>query len=86
MIIMWHGQSALATMTIILQYTNVSNQHVVHLKFIQCDMSNIFQFLKTPQNFNYFTITSTGLKIIMKGASKGMETAIIQQLAFYSLL
>lgn len=33
----------IATMAIILQCINVSNQHVIHLKFTQCYTSNIFQ-------------------------------------------
>lgn len=34
---------AKVTMVIILQYINVSNQHVTHLKHTQCDMSIISQ-------------------------------------------
>ena len=33
-------------MAIVLQYINVSNQHVVYPKFTQCYMSNIFQLKK----------------------------------------
>ena len=36
----------ITTMAIILQYINVSNQHVVHLKLSPCYMSNIFQLRK----------------------------------------
>ena len=34
------------TLTVTLQYLNPSNQHDVHLRFIQCYMSDIFQFKK----------------------------------------
>ena len=34
-----------ATVVIILQYVNVSNQHIVHFK-LTCYMSNIAQFKK----------------------------------------
>lgn len=39
--------SANASMVIILQYRNVSNQHIAHLKLTQCYVSVIFQ-LKNP--------------------------------------
>lgn len=32
-----------ATVAVMLQYVNVSNQHVVHLKLTQWSMSKIFQ-------------------------------------------
>ena len=41
---------------VILQYTNVSNQRGVHLKFTQCYMSNRFQWsvINTyTQNINF---------------------------------
>ena len=41
----------LATMTVILSCRNVLNQYVLHLKFTQCCMSNIFQFKKTCIGF-----------------------------------
>lgn len=31
------------TLTVTLQYLNPSNQHDVHLRFIQCYMSDIFE-------------------------------------------
>ena len=34
-----------ATEAIILQYIKVSNEHVVHLRFTQYYMSNMFQLL-----------------------------------------
>jgi len=37
----------MATMAIIVQYKNVSDSYVVHLKFAQWYMSNVFQFFKT---------------------------------------
>lgn len=37
---------AKATGVIILQYTNVSSQHIIYLKHTQCYMSIISQFLK----------------------------------------
>ena len=37
----------MATMAIIVQYKNVSDSYVLHLKFTQWYMSNIFQFFKT---------------------------------------
>lgn len=36
MIIMWCDKGSTTTMTIILPYTNVANQHVVPLKLMQC--------------------------------------------------
>lgn len=35
-----------ATMKIILQYVNVANEHVVHLKYTKYYTSNVFQFFK----------------------------------------
>lgn len=36
----------ITTMAIILELTNVPNQHVVYLKFTKCCVSNILQFFK----------------------------------------
>ena len=36
-------------MAIILQHINVPSQSLVHLTFSQFYMSNVFQFLKSPQ-------------------------------------
>ena len=44
-----------ATMAITLQYINVSNQHVVHLKFTQCYMANIFQLKKIKKPLQWPT-------------------------------
>ena len=37
----------IATMAIILQYKNISNQCIVYFKFIQYHMSNLFHFFKS---------------------------------------
>ena len=42
----------IATIAVILQYINVSNQHLVHLKFTQCYMPNTFQ-LKKARGITY---------------------------------
>lgn len=36
-----------ATMAVILQHINASNQHAVHRKLTQCYMSSTFQFKKS---------------------------------------
>ena len=44
MIIIWcGGRIRSAMVVIILQYANVSYEHVVHLELKQCYMSSIFQ-------------------------------------------
>lgn len=37
---------------VMLQYINVSNQHVVPLKFIQCFVSSIFQLKKNWSTYH----------------------------------
>lgn len=45
--IMWHDRGAITAMAIGLQYIRVSDQHVMHLTFIQCKskkVKTIFSF------------------------------------------
>lgn len=56
-------------MAIVLQYINISNQHI-HLKHIQCYTSNIFQLKNNPKKM------SNGIK------HRELFTKLLAQLEF----
>ena len=43
-------------MAVTLQYLCVTNYHILHLKFTQCYMSNIFQFFKSAEIYFSFGV------------------------------
>lgn len=64
------------TVVIILQYVSVSNQHIIHLKFIQYYMSIISDKVEKEKTKNpkHFTIKQSSL--IKSGHSASYSTVI----------
>lgn len=69
----WHEKGAnYATMAITLQFINVSNLHVVHLKFTQCYMSNIIKQEKERKQRYWCTLNLNECSLSALSAISGM--------------